>query len=122
MEVLFAEKLRFFREKKGLSQNALAKIAEINTSYLNRLESGKREPPKKEIIMRLSEGMGLTDQEQDELLMEAGHLPMAIDKFWLDDPTIKQVLSVLQNESLKQNDIKEFRQVIDLIVRKWKGS
>lgn len=38
------EKIRKFRKQKGLTQEKLAELAKIDYSYLNLIESGKRNP------------------------------------------------------------------------------
>ena len=42
------------REKKGLSQRQLAKIANINNSELSKIESGIRKEPSPKILRKIS--------------------------------------------------------------------
>ena len=42
------------REKKGLSQRQLAKIAKINNSDLSKIESGIRKAPSPKILRKIS--------------------------------------------------------------------
>jgi transcriptional regulator with XRE-family HTH domain len=41
----FAVKLRRIRERKGLTQEELAKKAGVSRAYLSRLEMGRHDPP-----------------------------------------------------------------------------
>lgn len=40
----FAEKLRATRERRGLSQETLARLADIHRTHIGAMESGRREP------------------------------------------------------------------------------
>jgi transcriptional regulator with XRE-family HTH domain len=40
----FAEKLRAARERRGLSQETLARLADIHRTHIGAMESGRREP------------------------------------------------------------------------------
>lgn len=40
----FAKRLRYLREQKGLSQEALANLCDIDRTYIGRLENIKRAP------------------------------------------------------------------------------
>lgn len=116
----FGEELRRQREAVGISQSALAKRAGLNASYINRLESGEREPPKVETVVALARGLGLSREEEDRLLVAAGHLPLAMAKLGAGDPTLGAVAEVLADESLSAIDREEFRQVVTAIARRWR--
>jgi len=61
----FAANLRRFRHAKGISQEDLAYEADVNRTYLSRLEKGVSYP-RLEIIAKLAEALGV---EPAELLM-----------------------------------------------------
>ena len=44
LHAAFGKTLRTYREKAGLTQDALAKLASTSTSYIGYLETGKRMP------------------------------------------------------------------------------
>ncbi|MEW6405712.1 MAG: helix-turn-helix transcriptional regulator [Chloroflexota bacterium] len=69
----FGEMLRKFRERVGLSQKALAAAAEIDTSYISRIERGERNATRP-IALRLAEILGLSQKEMDLWLIEAGFI------------------------------------------------
>lgn len=53
------EKIRFLRKERGMSQEELAEKAEINISYLSRLENGHNEPSV-EVFKRLVDAFGVS--------------------------------------------------------------
>lgn len=116
----FGHELKRLREAAGLSQNALAKSAGLNASYINRLESGEREPPRPETVILLAEGLGASREERDRLLVAAGHLPTAMARLGPGDPTLGLVADILADESLPARDREEFRQVISAIGKRWR--
>ena len=60
----FGMKLRKIRKAKGVTQEKLAESAGIDFSYLNRIESGKRNPTLK-IIAKIARVLGI---RLDELM------------------------------------------------------
>ena len=73
----FATALRRLRIERGLSQNALAKLAGIDPAYINRLErvgavSGTIGRP---IVLALATALDLSNVERDQLLYAAGLAP-----------------------------------------------
>jgi len=58
----FSRRLKELRSTRGLSQIALAKKAEINLSYLNRLERGDATPGL-DLICKLAGGLGVSPVE-----------------------------------------------------------
>lgn len=115
----FADRLRAARERAGLSQSALARLAGIDASYLNRLERAEREPPKQPTAQALAAGLGLNNAEADELLVAAGHLPHAIAQLGPLDPTLRLVANVLTDAALAPDDQAEFRLIIGVLARRW---
>jgi transcriptional regulator with XRE-family HTH domain len=116
----FGDTLKKLREAAGLSQNALAKAAGLNASYVNRLESGEREPPRPETVMQLAHGLGDRPEITDELLAAAGHLPLAMSKLGPRDPALGLVAEILTDEKLTKEDREEFRQVLISIGKRWR--
>ena len=66
--------LRAWRERRRLSQMALALDAEISTRHLSFLETG-RARPSREMVLRLAEHLRVPLREQNELLLAAGFAP-----------------------------------------------
>jgi transcriptional regulator with XRE-family HTH domain len=90
--------LREWRERRRLSQLALALEAEVSTRHLSFLETG-RARPSREMLLRLAERLDVPLRERNLMLLAAGFAP-AYPERDLDDPaldvaraTINQVLT-----------------------------
>ena len=70
----FGDLLRRFRERAGFSQSALAQAANIDKSYISRLESGKREVVSCTLALRLAEILKMSASEVDLWLITAGYI------------------------------------------------
>lgn len=69
----FRTTLRRWREARRWSQGHLARVARLDTSLVNRLESGQR-PPTRDAIAKLAAALDMPGL-RDELLVFAGFLP-----------------------------------------------
>jgi transcriptional regulator with XRE-family HTH domain len=69
------ELLRQWRERRRLSQLALALDAEISTRHLSFVETG-RSLPSREMVLRLAEQLDLPLRERNSLLLAAGYAPI----------------------------------------------
>jgi transcriptional regulator with XRE-family HTH domain len=69
------ELLRQWRERRRLSQLALALEAEISTRHLSFVETG-RSQPSREMVLRLAEPLDLPLRERNRLLVAAGYAPV----------------------------------------------
>lgn len=56
VEKLFGKVLKQIREEKGMTQEKLAELAEVDRTYIYRLETGKRSPSLN-IIFRLADAL-----------------------------------------------------------------
>jgi transcriptional regulator with XRE-family HTH domain len=70
----FGPGLRFWRERRGLSQLDLAGEVETTQRHLSFLESG-RAAPSREMVLRLAGVLGLPLRQQNALLLAAGFAP-----------------------------------------------
>lgn len=59
IEAIFGKVLRQVREEKGLTQEKLAELAEVDRTYIYRLETGKRSPSL-DIIFRISDALNIS--------------------------------------------------------------
>src|SRR3954467_9780821 len=80
------ERLREWRERRRLSQLALALEAEVSTRHLSFLESG-RARPSREMVLRLSERLEVPLRERNRMLLAAGFAPVSPERD-LDDPAL----------------------------------
>lgn len=68
---MFGEYLKAFRERAGISQEALAEEAEISSAYVSQMESGQRNPPSPSILRHMAGPLGIP---YPVLLYAAGYL------------------------------------------------
>jgi transcriptional regulator with XRE-family HTH domain len=71
----FAARLRWWRERRGLSQLRAAALAEISQRHLSFLELG-RAAPSREMVLRLSAALDIPLRQQNALLLAAGFAPV----------------------------------------------
>src|SRR5687768_14892341 len=69
----FGDILFRLRDKRGLSQSALAQAADTSIPYIGQLEAGKKKKPSLEIVERLCQALKLSAKERDDLYRAAGH-------------------------------------------------
>jgi transcriptional regulator with XRE-family HTH domain len=79
--------LREWRERRRLSQVALALDAEVSTRHLSFLETG-RARPSQAMLLRLAERLEVPLRERNTLLLAAGFAP-AYPERDLDDPALR---------------------------------
>ena len=115
----FGSTLRRFRFRAGLSQNALAKIVGINASYINRLESGERETPTREVAAALGRSLHLGLEDTDRLMFTAGHVPPSLQKLGPADSTIAAVTRLLTNDRISPEARADFRAIVETIAIRW---
>ena len=78
--------IREWRERRRLTQLALACDAEISTRHLSFLETG-RSTPSREMILHLSAQLDVPMRERNVMLIAAGYAPQFPEKP-LDDPAL----------------------------------
>ena len=57
---IFAERLRELSKSKGLTQEKLAEVSDIDYKYLQKLESKNPSSPTLSVLEKLSRGLGIT--------------------------------------------------------------
>jgi transcriptional regulator with XRE-family HTH domain len=76
----FAARLKWWRERRGLSQLDLAHAAEVSQRHLSFLEID-RTTPSREMVLKLAAALDLSLRQQNELLLAAGFAPI-----WRESP------------------------------------
>jgi len=54
-----AKRIRQTRERRGLTQHALAEKAELSAIYIRKLEAGERESPSLDALERIAKVLGV---------------------------------------------------------------
>lgn len=90
----FGAQLRGWRQRRGLTQLALALAAEVSARHLSWLEADKSQPSRA-MVLRLAERLDVPLRERNGLLLAAGFAPMYGERS-LDDPALAGARSALQ--------------------------
>ena len=91
----FPVALKERRAARRLSQLELALLAGTTQRHLSFIESGRSQPGR-EMVIRLTESLGLPLRERNELLLAAGYAP-AYPETALDSPDLAPVLGALRH-------------------------
>lgn len=105
----FGEKLRQLRMQKGLTQHDVREVLGYETnSYISDAESGKF-IPKPDKLAKWAEALGISNEEMDDLLLEA-HL----EKLGMDDPAFTMMFKEIPRMSKdeKQSLIRAYEAVM----------
>jgi transcriptional regulator with XRE-family HTH domain len=86
--------VRAWRERRRLSQFALAHEAEVSQRHLSFIESG-RAKPSREMVLRLAEHLDVPLRDRNLLLMQAGYAPVYPERP-LDDPALVKARAAVQ--------------------------
>mgnify|MGYP001179683653 CR=1 FL=1 len=121
LAIAFGELLSCLRLAAHLSQNALGHAAGVDASYINRLESGKRRAPSREVALALARALDATPTEQDRLLWKAGYAPASLMDLNPADPTMVAVARVLANRDLSPLSRAQFRVIVETLAWRWHG-
>lgn len=125
MSLPFGRLLRDFRVRAKLSQNQLARRAEIDPAYVNRLERAPDDStnlPRRRVVLALAEVMGLGRVDKDRLLIAAGLCPESITQIDDWDGSLGLVAEVLGNRLLSEDDLADFRQLLQIAASRWAAS
>jgi len=81
----FSETLTKLREKAKLTRYGLAREADIDDAYVLRLESGERQHPSRDAVLKLGQALmnaspKVSLKDVDRLLNAAGHGPIRRDR------------------------------------------
>src|SRR3954447_387646 len=116
----FAELFRRWRERAGLSRNALARRMGVNPAYVNRLEHGGRGAGNRELVDSAADALELSADERDALLGAAGHWPRSLAALGPGDPSLQLVAAVLADPELSEQDRALFRLQVRLAALAWR--
>ena len=108
----FGQRLKWWREHRGLSQLALATMGETSQRHVSFLESGRADPSR-EMVLRLCAVLDVPLRQQNALLLAAGFAPVWRESS-LADPEMAQVNGALDHMLAQQDPYPAF--VVD---RRW---
>jgi transcriptional regulator with XRE-family HTH domain len=121
----FSELLRYLRLRAGLSQNRLARLSGIDPAYVNRMEAASASSPvlpRAAVLERVALALELSPSLRDRLYFAAGRCPPTLAAVGSWDPAFGMVAEVLGDPAVGEDDLAEFRQVLLLLVARWRRS
>ena len=118
----FHQVLRTFRERAGITANRLAKLGNVNSAYIYRMERPDGQIPRRDLLNSLISALQLNEFDSECLLVAAGYCPDAITRLGSWDETLGIVTHVLADESLSDRDREEFRQIVRAVATRWMKS
>ena len=74
--MVIAELLKYWRAERAFTFHQLSELSDVDGGYLNKLENNVSTRPGRNILIRVSIGLGLDIDDTDELLKVAGHVPL----------------------------------------------
>ncbi|NER93555.1 MAG: helix-turn-helix transcriptional regulator [Symploca sp. SIO1B1] len=113
MNQTFGKLIRQARKEKGYSQRELAKLLDIDFTYLSKLENDRANySPKEEIIRALAGSLGL---KAEELIFLAGRIPQRDEDFLKQNYQAMPVLlrRMQENPEFARKVFREARQPED---------
>lgn len=101
----FAELLRWYRERTGVSQARLARLVGVDHSYVSRLERGERRPSR-DLVVRIADALSLPAADASALLSSAGFSPSVLD------PEVEALVLLLSDRMVPEEVRSGLRQAI----------
>lgn len=114
----FSGMLRHYRRRAGLNLMALSALLGKNHSYMARIESGDRNPPKRDYVLLLADALRLSAVERSRFLVAAGHTPEGVDEIGWDD-CLQAVLDILTDPYLTARQRESFALLVRLAANGW---
>jgi transcriptional regulator with XRE-family HTH domain len=74
--MVIAELLKYWRVERDFTFRQLSELSDVDVGYLNKLENNVSTRPSRNVLIRVSIGLGLNIENTNELLMVAGHIPL----------------------------------------------
>jgi HTH-type transcriptional regulator, competence development regulator len=100
--MLFGEYLKKIREDNKLSIRQLAMYSKVSASYLSQIETGERNVPKPEILLKLSKPLKVS---YEELMEKAGYLVTEHGIPNKDEIDIKKRMDQIKNDLTKEDGL-----------------
>ena len=110
MKSSFPSRLAEMRKRRGLSQLQLASTADCSQRHISFLELG-RTRPSREMVRRLSESLGLSLRQSNDLLLAAGFAPIWSETAYGAEPLapIRQALEFMLKQQEPYPAVVSFR-------------
>ncbi|HEX3246100.1 MAG TPA: helix-turn-helix transcriptional regulator [Chloroflexota bacterium] len=115
----FHKVLRECRERAGITAYRLARLGNVNSAYIYRMERPGGQVPRRDLLNSLISALQLEESESECLLVAAGYCPESIARLGTWDETLGIVANVLSDKALSDDDRDEFRQIVRAVASRW---
>lgn len=115
----FAEMLKAFRARAGLSRNRLAIHSHIDPSFLTRIENGQRDPPRRPVVDSIMDALRLSSLDRNKMLAASGFVPESVEQIGEWSDCLQAVASVLSDPFLSPEERDRFSDVVQSIAERW---
>ncbi len=112
----FAARLRNWRLESGLTQRELARRANLNFSYLSKIEAGLVPAPSLEKIRALSKALNRTNDETNQMIRMAQETRISNDVVkaaLVRNPGVGALLRRIQNRRLTHEELTALLEIVD---------
>lgn len=112
----FGTRLRTWRLEASLSQRELARKADLNFSYLSKIEAGLVPPPSDDKVRALVAALNRSEDEAERLLEQAheSRIPGDVVKTALiRNPGVGALLRRIQHRRLTEQELADLLRVVD---------
>lgn len=106
---LIGERIRIFRKERGLSQEELAHLAKLHTTYIGQLERGEKNATL-ESIEKVAKALEISLEDLFRLVHPQ-------NKNYTQEYTLSKIISRMQTRSIKDQEL--ILQLLDLLLD-WK--
>jgi transcriptional regulator with XRE-family HTH domain len=123
MDTQFGEYVKEKRLEKGINLRKLAEILDIVPAYMSDIEKGRRYPPDKEKIYKISEALSLTESETNKLfdlaaLAKENTVSPDLPEYIMGNDTLRVALRKARDINADEDD---WSKVIEMLEAKEKG-
>ena len=109
----YGETLARLRERRGVSQRALARGLGFSHTLVVRSEAGTRAPADPDEVRRVARLLALDADDTDELLTSAGYWPAVFIALGPNDPTLRRVAGALLQQRDDPERAERLRRAVD---------
>ena len=123
MDTKFGEYVKEKRLEKGINLRKLAEILDIVPAYMSDIEKGRRYPPDKDKIYKISEALNLSESETNKLfdlaaLAKENTVSPDLPEYIMGNDTLRVALRKARDINADEDDLMK---VIEMLEAKEKG-
>jgi HTH-type transcriptional regulator, competence development regulator len=100
----FGKYIKELRKKAGLSQRDLAEKANIDFTYLSKIENGKMAPPSEDTIKKIAEAL---NEDPDKLIIMADKIPSDYKPLLQSSPEVPMLLRTIGKGNFSSDKLKK---------------